>query len=264
MGLARIGTSGWAYPSWRGAFYPTGLPQRDWLSFYARHLNAVEVNASFYRLPSEKAIRDWIDKTPEGFRFAVKAWRLITHIHRLLDCGDLLREFLARAALFGAKLGPVLFQLPPRFPAEPARLARFLTDLPRDFRYACEFRDPSWHVRAIYELLQAHDVSFVPFDLAGLTAPQVATASFVYVRLHGHRQRYRGAYPEAVLQQWAHWLCRCVAEGREVWAFFDNTEAAADAVADARRLQALLEGCGGSPDDAHPPLPDDARLRQSG
>lgn len=237
-----IGTSGWAYRHWRRSFYPPDLRQEQWLAFYARHLAAVEVNASFYRLPEATLIRGWVAKTPEPFRFAVKASRAITHLRRLEDCADLITLFFARTQLFESKLGPILFQLPPRFPADPARLARFLAGLPTGLRYAFECRDPSWHDDAIYGLLRAHDAAFVPFDLAGQRAPRVVTASFVYVRLHGHEQRYRGAYPEPVLRDWARWLSHCRDQGREVWAFFDNTDEAAHAVRDALRLLALLDG----------------------
>lgn len=242
MPAIRIGTSGWAYGNWRGVFYPRGLRQADWLAFYARHLDTVEVNASFYRLPRESLVRGWLAKTPEHFRFALKGWRAISHYRRLADCEDLLRPFFAVADLFGAKLGPILFQLPPRFPAEPERLDRFLATLPGGYRYTFEFRDPSWHTEEVYAILRRHDAAFCPFDLAGLTAPRVVTAGFIYVRLHGHARRYRGAYPDAVLADWARWLGRCLGEGREVWVFFDNTDGEAHAVRDALRLRAMLEG----------------------
>lgn len=242
MADVRIGTSGWAYGNWRGAFYPAKLRQGEWLAFYARHLDAVEVNASFYRLPRESLVRGWLAKTPDHFRFALKAWRAITHYRRLADCDDLLPPFFAVADLFGSRLGPILFQLPPRFPAEPDRLARFLDGLPAGYRYAFEFRDPSWHGEEVYAILRRHGAAFCPFDLAGTTGPRVATAGFVYARLHGHERRYRGAYPETVLREWADWFARCRGDGRDVWVFFDNTDEEAHAVCDALRLRALLAG----------------------
>ncbi len=240
MAAAHVGTSGWAYPGWRGIFYPRGLRQSEWLGHYARFFDTVEVNASFYRLPSEKLVAGWCARTPEGFRFAVKAWRAITHYRRLADCEDLLAGFFARIARFGDRLGPVLFQLPPRFPADPGRLARFLGLLPKGHRYAFEFRDPSWHGEAVYRLLREAGAAFCPFDLAGLVGPRVITADFVYVRLHGHERRYGGAYGETLLADWARWLGDRLGEGREVWLYFDNTDEAAHAVFDAMRLKRIL------------------------
>ncbi len=240
MARAHVGTSGWAYGNWRGVFYPPGLRQGEWLAHYARFFDTVEVNASFYRLPTEKLIEGWCAHTPENFRFAVKAWRAITHFRRLEACEDLLADFFARIALFGDKLGPVLFQLPPRFAADPERLETFIAGLPEGHRYAFEFRDPSWHVEPVYAVLRAANAAFCPFDLAGLTGPRVVTADFVYVRLHGHERRYRGAYSEALLEDWAAWLGRCLEEGREAWLYFDNTDEEAHAVNDALRLKNLL------------------------
>ncbi|GBD42286.1 hypothetical protein HRbin39_01675 [bacterium HR39] len=240
MARARIGTSGWAYGNWRGLFYPPKLRRGEWLVWYARFLDTVEVNASFYRLPSEELVRRWVAHGPDDFLFAVKAWRAITHDRRLADCADLLEQVYARAEPFGAKLGPILFQLPPRFPADPPRLADLLALLRRDRRHAFEFRDPSWHSGEVYRLLERHDCAFVPFDLAGLTGPRVATASFVYVRLHGHERRYRGRYTREQLEDWAGWLAERLEEGRDVFVYFDNTDEEAHAVVNARELRAML------------------------
>lgn len=240
MAEARVGTSGWTYANWRGLFYPPNLRQGEWLAYYAQNFDTVEVNASFYRLPGESLVRGWIAKTPDRFRFAVKAWRAITHYRRLEQCEDLVASFFARTPLFGDRLGPVLFQLPPHFPAEPARLEAFLRILPSGHRYAFEFRDPSWHDETVYAVLRDAGAAFCPFDLAGLRGPRVATADFVYVRLHGYERRYRGAYPEAVLRDWASWLRAQLGEERDVWVYFDNTDEAAHAVSDARRLRLLL------------------------
>ncbi len=241
MAEVRIGTSGWAYGNWRGVFYPPGLRQGEWLAYYAERFNAVEVNASFYRLPREDMIRGWVSRTPSSFRFAAKAWRVITHYRRLADCEAPLEEMLERFRVFGDKLGAILFQLPPHFPADAERLQAFLRRLPARHRYAFEFRDPSWHREEIYALLSGHGAAFCPFDLAGRTAPRMATAGFVYVRLHGHSCRYRGAYPEAVLRDWADWLRGMREEGRDLWVFFDNTDEEAHALHDAARLRALLQ-----------------------
>ena len=237
-----IGTSGWSYAHWRGLVFPARLKQREWLPYYAEHLlRSVEINASFYRLPGETMMRGWAERTPTDFLFAVKAWRAITHYRRLGDCRDLLATCLARVDLLQDKGGPVLFQLPPRFPADPERLGAFLDLLPADRRFAFEFRDPSWHVAAVYDLLLRHNAAFCSFELAALTAPRVVTADFVYVRLHGREARYCGAYGDAALADWADWLGEQMHDGKGVYVYFDNTDVADHAVRDAVRLDAMLK-----------------------
>lgn len=239
-----VGTSGWSYANWRGVFYPKGLKQGDWIRFLAEHLPSVEVNATFYRLPQEKMLTGWAEKTPEDFLFAVKAWRAISHYRRLQDCDEQLKIFLARLWPLGPKCGPILIQLPPRFACDPARLGDFLALLPQDRRFAFEFRDPSWHDGAVYDLLAAHNAAFCPFELAGLRGPRVATADFVYVRLHGRKARYRGAYSKAALVDWAGWLGEQMAAGRDVYVYFDNTDEADHAVRDAMRMDEMLRASG--------------------
>jgi uncharacterized protein YecE (DUF72 family) len=236
----RVGTSGRSYPNWRGLFYPPGIKPADWLGFYARRFTTVELNASFYRLPSPAMIERWVAATPPGFQFAVKAWRAVTHERRLEDCAEPLQRFLARIRLFGGKLGPILFQLPPRFPADSARLARFLALLPLGHRYAFEFRDPSWWHDEVYMLLEERGAAFVGFDLAGLRSPRRTTGPLAYVRLHGCDERYRGRYPASVLEDWAGWLAKERAAGREVLAYLDNTMDADDALRDAGTIAVLL------------------------
>ncbi len=245
MATARVGTSGWSYRNWRGPFYPRGLPTGQWLGFLATRLSTVEINASFYRPQPPERLAGWATATPRGFRFAVKAWRALTHYHRLAQCGELAQAFLQGLAPLGGKLGPVLFQLPPRFPADPAVLDRFLAMLPDCHRYAIEFRDRSWWGDETAEVLARHRAIFCVFELAGLRSPRLVTTDAVYLRLHGAEQRYRGAYGEAGLLDWAGWLSDQLARGRDVWAYFDNTDEADHAVCDALILQRLL--------DAHSP-----------
>ncbi|MDJ0946127.1 MAG: DUF72 domain-containing protein [Kiloniellales bacterium] len=235
-----IGTSGWSYRNWREGFYPKALKPGEWLGFYAGVLRCVELNASFYRLPREDQLKTWAARTPPDFRFAAKAWRAITHFRRLRDCGELLDAFFARLEALEDKLGPVLFQLPPRFGADPQRLDAFLGGLPRGRRVAVEFRDPSWHCTEVYAVLEAHGAAFCPFELAELRGPRVVTADFTYVRLHGRLARYRGCYGEAELADWAGWLRAQLALGRDVYVFFDNTDEADWAPRNAQRLDRLL------------------------
>ena len=243
----RIGTSGWSYPNWRQLFYPRGLKQGDWLAFYARQFATVEINASFYRLPTVAMIERWLAVTPPGFVFAIKAWRAITHEHRLADCQEQLAMFLARIEPLSAKTAAILFQLPPRFAVDPERLARFLADLPAGYRYVFEFRDPSWWREDVYQLLADKGAGFVCFDLAGLHSPRLVSGLLVYVRLHGHERRYQGGYPEAVLADWAGWLATQQAAGHPALVYFDNTMVADHALRDAQALGALLEAGAAGP-----------------
>ena len=240
MATSWIGTSGWSYENWNGPFYPPGLKRTGWLAHYSTHLRSVEINNSFYHLPRQSMLAGWVDLTPPGFLFAVKAWRAITHYRHLANCADRLAVFLDRIDGLGDKCGPVLFQLPPRWQVDLERLAAFLAMLPEGRRFAMEFRDPSWHCEAVYELLRGGNVAFCPFELADLTAPRIVTADFVYVRLHGRRAPYRGAYADAELAGWADWLAANMSEGRDIHIYFDNTDEADHAVRDAQRLCALL------------------------
>jgi uncharacterized protein YecE (DUF72 family) len=238
----RVGTSGWHYAHWQGPYYPADLPASGWLGHYARDFLSVEVNGTFYGLPEPATFLDWREGTPEGFLFALKAPRAITHLHKLRNCGAPLDLFLARARLLGPKLGPLLFQLPPRWHANPVRLASFLDQLPSGLRYAFELRDPSWHDPAVYRVLQERNAAFCVYDLAGFTTPHVVTADFVYVRLHGPRpEAYSGSYGEPQLRDWAararQWAGR---GGKDVYLFFDNDQAGY-AVRNATSIRKYLE-----------------------
>jgi uncharacterized protein YecE (DUF72 family) len=235
-----VGTSGWHYDQWRGPFYPPGLPKTGWLEYYARRLACVEVNNSFYRFPSPKAIRGWLDAVPLGFRFAIKASRYITHQKKLKNCGEPLRRFLGQYTLFGDRAGPILFQLPPRWRVNLERLADFLALLPPDIACTFELRDPSWHTPEVYDFLEARGLAFCQFEIAGLRTPDIVTADLVYVRLHGPGDAaYRGSYPDETLAGWASRIRRWLDDGRAVWLFFDNDEAGY-AVQDALRLSTML------------------------
>ena len=242
-----VGTSGWTYRNWKPGFYPRGLQQGDWLSHYAEHLASVELNASFYRPPARKMLDGWAKKTPPGFLFAIKGWRLITHMKRLKDAGEDAEGFLERLEPLGDKLGPVLFQLPPNFDYDRERLKDFLSALPGKgphgrWRFAMEFRDKSWQRDEVYRLLSDHNIAWVPFELARQRGPRLATADFVYVRLHGRKAKYRGNYAKRTLQDWAEWLGEQMDEGRDAHVYFDNTDEADHAVRNAMTLDDLLRG----------------------
>ncbi|MBK1697945.1 DUF72 domain-containing protein [Rhodovibrio salinarum] len=240
MARAFVGTSGWSYDNWVGPFYPEKLPRNQWLTHYAQHLGTVELNASFYRLPMGNMLKGWVKRTPEDFRFSVKAWQQLTHRKRLKDCGDQIRVFFERMEPLADRTAAVLFQLPPKMPLDTERLEGFLQQLPAGTRAAFEFRDPRWHVRPIYDVLEHHNAAFVPFELADERAPAVATADFVYLRLHGRNAKYRGRYGHAQLIPWADWLKEQMHAGRDAFVFFDNTDQQDDAVRDALEMRKML------------------------
>jgi uncharacterized protein YecE (DUF72 family) len=237
----RIGCSGWLYRHWRGDFYPVGLRQKDELAYYTERFDTAEINASFYRMPGETAAAGWRERTPEGFVFAWKAWRYITHLKRLKDPEEPLAFMLARSAGLGPKLGCFLYQLPPSMRIDRERLAGFLQVLPEGRRHAVEFRHPSWYEPAVFDLLREHDAALVLSDHHHAPAPWEATASWVYVRGHGPGGRYWGDYPEDTLQDWASRIRGWRLEGKPVFAYFDNDIGGA-APRDAERLKRMFNG----------------------
>jgi uncharacterized protein YecE (DUF72 family) len=236
----RIGTSGWVYKHWQGPFYPSGLRQSDWYAYYAKHFETVEVNYSFYRLPSEKSFNRWQEQAPPGFVYALKANRFLTHITRLKDIGEPLETFLSRARLLGTRLGPILWQLPPRFPPDEDRLEALAAALPSDLIHAFEFRDPRWFRPATRRMLERHHLSFCIFDMPNLPCPDWITSKTIYVRFHGCRSVYGGLYGEKELQPWAGRIQQWLATDHDVYAYFNN-DAFGFALQDARTLQELLE-----------------------
>jgi uncharacterized protein YecE (DUF72 family) len=234
-----VGTSGWHYEHWRGPFYPEDLRVDGFLAYYAGRFATVEINNSFYRLPSERALATWRETAPPGFIFAVKASRFITHLKKLKDPERSLAPFLERMALLGEKLGPILLQLPPRWHFDAARLTAFLAALPAGRRYALELRDRSWINDRALELLATHGAAFCIYELAGYLSPREVTADFVYIRLHGPGGAYQGKYDTRTLGAWAEAMAGWSQQGREVFCYFDNDEAGY-AAQDAGQLQDML------------------------
>lgn len=237
--LIHIGTSGWHYDHWRGPFYPEDLAKKEFLSFYRQHFNTVEINNSFYQLPSKKTLAEWRESVPAGFIFAVKGSRYITHMKKLKDPGQSLPPLLERLQVLGDRLGPILFQLPPRWHFNAARLEAFLTALPPDYRYALEFRDPSWLHQEAYRLLRKKGAAFCIYELAGRLSPKEVTADFVYIRLHGPEGAYQGCYDKQTLAGWAGAISAWTGRGLTVFAYFDNDEAGY-AAQNALELQEML------------------------
>lgn len=192
-----IGTSGFQYPAWKGSFYPAGLPVSKMLAYYATKFNATEINYTFRSFPSAKTIERWGASVPEDFRYSLKAPQRITHFAKLRDCEAILRDFQAAVAPLGAKLGPVLFQLPATFKKDAGLLDAFLAGAPAGMRVAFEFRDASWFDDAVYEALRRHGAALCWADTEEFSTPPVATAGWGYLRLR------RDDYTPGDLRQWA-------------------------------------------------------------
>jgi uncharacterized protein YecE (DUF72 family) len=219
-----IGTSGWHYRHWVGPFYPEDMKPRGFLDYYSTRFRAVEINATFYRLPSLETLEAWRTSSPPDMVFACKASRYITHARKLTDPEGSFSRFFKTVEALGDKAGPVLFQLPPRWKVNVARLSAFLEMLPEGRRYAFEFRDESWFCSAVYEALARHDAAFCLYDIAGRRSPIELTADFTYVRLHGPGGAYQGSYDGRTLSGWARRFRAWRGAGRDVFCFFDNDD----------------------------------------
>jgi uncharacterized protein YecE (DUF72 family) len=231
-----IGTSGWQYRHWKGTFYPEKLPQREWLRHYSHRFPIVEVNNSFYRLPNEASFDRWRDESPPGFVFVLKASRYITHIRRLRDPKDPVELFWSRAVRLEEKLGPVLFQLPPRFRADAALLRAFLAVLPGKMRAAFEFRDDSWQHEEVLTALDQAGAAWVLADRPGVRIQPILTGGWSYIRFHQGRAFHPG-YTRQKLRSWADRIIEVGA--KDTYAFFNN-DALGAAPEDAQTLADLL------------------------
>jgi uncharacterized protein YecE (DUF72 family) len=240
----RIGSCAWSFDDWRGTFYPLDLPESHWLAFYAGHFPAVEVDSTFHAAPTEGTVRRWAEATPASFRFTCKLPRQITHICRLRDCAAELISFLRAIELLGPKLQVILIQLPPSLtPADGKHaLRKFLVQLPRDFRFAIEFRHAGWHRPQFIRLVEKYRISWVWADTTPLNERNLApfeflpcTTDFLYLRLLGdyatkydvdgaHIHRYEKLLwkREAALESWSLKIQRHLADVRSVWAFAGN------------------------------------------
>lgn len=235
----RIGTSGWHYKHWRGAFYPADVSAMRMFAYYQRHFDTVELNNSFYRLPTEAAFDAWREATPKNFVFAVKASRFLTHRIKLKDPERALDNFLPRAERLGRKLGPILFQLPPKWNVNLERLEGLLELLPKKNRYAFEFRNPTWHTQAVHSTLQKHNAAFCIYELAGFSSAINVTADFAYVRLHGPGGKYQGSYSDDQLAAWAERVAKWSHKLKAIYIYFDNDQAGY-AAQNAMRLKELV------------------------
>ena len=235
-----IGTSGWHYEHWRVRFYPEKLAKAKWLEFYAGHFATVELNNSFYRLPSESAFATWRDSSPDDFTFAVKVSRFITHVKRLRDTGEAVDKFIARAEILGDKLGPLLYQLPPNLHRNDEVLESFLSGLPQGMKHVFEFRHQSWLEEEVFSILHKYNVGFCVFDIPTLSCPLMATADFAYIRFHGSASLYSSCYADEELATWAKRLSTLAERLQAIYIYFNN-DAEAFAVRNARTLGTYLE-----------------------
>ena len=237
-----IGTSGWHYKHWLGGvFYPEGMRASEMFDFYARHFDTVEINNSFYRLPAATTFDNWRDASPPNFCFAVKASRFITHMKKLKDPASSSEKFFHVADRLGKKLGPVLFQLPPRWKLNVERFDEFLRALPREHQYVFEFRDETWFAPEVYRLLRKHKAAFCIHDFADMKVPQEITAKFTYIRFHGPTSaKYFGSYSKRDLRTWADRITKWRRDLSAVYVYFNNDPEGA-AVKNALTLKKMLD-----------------------
>lgn len=213
-----VGTSGYNFPEWKGTFYPAKLPAAKMLAYYAERLGTVEVNYTFYRMPNPKTVAEWVAATPERFTFVLKAPQRITHIARLKFVDKPLAYFCDTTRGLGPKLGPILFQLPPNFKKDLARLTDLLPLLPPDVRSAWEFRHASWFADDVYDALKRHNAALCVADTEDGTTPLIATADFGYFRLRDE------SYKKKDLERWRDTVHELGAGWRDAFVFFKHEE----------------------------------------
>ena len=237
--LLRVGCSGWQYKHWRNDFYPAELPASRWLEHYASAFDTVEINNSFYRLPEPHSFASWRERVPPHFLFAVKVSRYLTHRKKLKEPEAPVDLFVSRATHLGSALGPLLYQLPPRWTLNLERLEAFLRVLPPALTHVVEFRDPTWYVDGVFEALAAHGVSLCLHDMEGSATGLRRVGPVVYLRFHGPA-RYQGAYSSERLAATAGWCRDRLAKGTPVYAYFNN-DIGGHATRDAVRFRALVD-----------------------
>ncbi len=240
MACILVGTSGWHYDSWRGPFFPAGLPIKNQLQYYASQFSTAELNGVFYRTPTPEAVNNWRVQTGKDFIFSWKASKFITHWKRLSENSVNSLELLENGlSLLGGKAGPILFQLPPNFQIDIDRLASFLKLLSKKRRYSFEFRHPSWYTARVLKMLSNENISLCLSDHHDAPAPWKRTADFVYVRGHGPGGRYKGHYGAERLREWAEHIKSWKKQAYDVYVYFDNDQKSAAPI-DAAQLQLLL------------------------
>jgi uncharacterized protein YecE (DUF72 family) len=239
MATLRVGCSGWQYKHWRGNFYPADLPVSRWLEHYTAHFDTVELNNSFYRLPEAHSFDTWRRRVPQGFVYAVKASRYLTHMKKLKDPDAPIELLFSRLRNLDATLGPVLYQLPPRWPLNLDRLTTFLQALPRGFTHVIEIRDPTWYVDEVFEALKRYDVSLCLHDMEGSATGLRPVGPVAYLRFHGPK-KYHGRYSDNRLSEAAEWCAGRLHENVPVYAYFNN-DVGGQAPRDAVRFREAVQ-----------------------
>jgi uncharacterized protein YecE (DUF72 family) len=235
----RVGCSGWVYKHWRGILYPEDLPHKRWFGRYAEEFDTVEINNSFYRLPSGDTFEKWRKQAQPGFCYAVKANRYLTQAKKLKDCEESLERMMAAVRRLDDRLGPILYQLPPNMKINLDRLESFLKILPKSVTSVFEFRNTSWYVPDTYELLDRFGASFCIHDMPGSKTERIAVGPIAYVRFHGGEGKYWGRYSDEGLLSWADWITALSRQRRPVWCYFNN-DIHGDAIHDARTLKSMV------------------------
>jgi uncharacterized protein YecE (DUF72 family) len=238
MRRALIGTSGYNYRDWKGKFYPEKLPQKGWLSFYAKHFSTVEINATFYGSFKRTTFEKWASQTPHDFAFTLKGTRFLTHIKRLKDPEEPIDRFFSEAKGLGEKFNCCLWQFPKNFTYKDEtaeRLRYFLKLLPIDVRQVFEFRNTSWFRDEVFRLLNTHHAGFVMNDSSVYPENAMVTDSIVYIRFHGPGKLYASSYTDEQLQEWADKI-RGYLKRYDVYCYFNN-DYGARAIVDSEKLQ---------------------------
>jgi uncharacterized protein YecE (DUF72 family) len=238
QGRLRVGTSGYQYEHWRGVFYPEDLPKKRWFAHYAKHFDTVEINNTFYRLPQVNTFDTWREQAPPGFCYALKYSRYATHLKHLKDPHKPIRSFLERASRLDELCGPILVQLPPNWNVDTRRLTGFLQAAPSHYRWAIEVRDPRWLCDEVYAILSAHNAALCIHDMIK-GHPQHLTADWVYLRYHGVHDG--SSYPHQALMAQAISIKQYLADGLDVFAYFNN-DTHGSAVQNAADLRRYVSG----------------------
>ncbi len=220
--MVLLGTSGWTYDHWKGIFYPDSVPKKRWFEYFSTVFDTVELNASFYRIPTIKAVQGWEGRSPEYFRFAVKMSRLITHVRRLKNCERELEWFFSVFEPLQHKIAAFLVQLPPSMKIDIGRLDEFIRKLPQKSKFAFEFRNTTWYNPETYALLKEHGQIFCIHDMSGLATERIVTSDTIYIRFHGYASVYGGDYHEELLRDWAAWIREQIRDGKSVYGYFNN------------------------------------------
>lgn len=220
-----IGTSGWSYKHWREIFYPHNLNAKNYLQYYCEHFKTVEINNSFYHLLKEEIVQNWVKTVPSNFIFAVKANRYITHVKRLKEPEKRITNFIESIKSFEEKLGPILFQLPPKFGFNSERLESFIKILPQNYKYVFEFRDKSWFNPKTYDILRKNNIAFCIYSLGDYQSPKEITSDFAYIRFHGPGGLGSNKYNDEKLNEFCDEIMNFKRQGKDVFCYFNNDEA---------------------------------------